>query len=219
LSWTGRCIKTGLTIIRIKALSQHRQQLRSYLEGELAQEDLLMRHPICEEELKTRIKKRVALSYLPCVSPTVAPEEARSDQKALRPPAPSEDKFPPEYPADLLSASSPVSADFVFRPLEKGTHLICAIHRVKSTLQTTYKLYLEDIVTRDTEGAGAVARPADPKPLLIAKRSHGLSFSCTVFPVLGPSVGPCAKISKTGKYSFETIKLNQQGAFFILSIA
>ena len=108
------------------------------------------------------------------------------------------------------SSLPPLESSMLVRPLEKGSHMICKVIRQKSTLHTTYKMYLENILTSNESsnfsssssgsnggssngrsdananaaanaGAGASANASDnDQPMLIAKMSSGLTLSCSI---------------------------------------
>lgn len=122
---------------------------------------------LTNEELKRKIEDRISLTYFPGISNVT--------------------NNPPKFHAEVVDNNNQTAMvehpalsldpEFVLRPLSKGTHLLCSIRRSKSTLHTTYKMYLEETVT---SGENEANKHQSLCPLLMAKRSHGLTFSCPI---------------------------------------
>lgn len=118
--------------------------------------------------------------------------------------------LPREAPVDdSLSTTLKLEQSFLSSIPEKNTLLVCNIRRIKSTLQTNYTLYLEDICSESTM-TSSTGKINLNKPLLSAKRQHGLTFSCTISSLLDISTmkesTSIGKINKSGQvYSFTGI--------------
>ena len=189
MSWNERCQLKGLLDCELRDVSHNVTTMTN-------------------SEILEKIDERISFFYLPgaVCSSSSSSSAATSSSSSSTVASNVEEKWNNAVPTQisLPTSSLEMSSDFLFVPLKKGVHVMCRIQRQKSTLQTVYRMYLEEIVE---PGSHSLTRN---RPLLIAKRSHGLTFACTISSLLDDceikdkdssvSTELQAKISKSGSY-------------------
>jgi hypothetical protein len=175
---------------------RNRLTLVNLLSSDSEIEDWAESMELTPQKLRSRVEERISYS---CFPSNIKSTEIESTST-----------LPFEAPVDdSISTSLHLESSFLSSIPEKNTLLVCYIRRIKSTLQTTYTLYLEEISSESTM-TSSPGKINLNKPLLSAKRQHGLTFSCTISSLLGMSTMKdsitIGKIIKSGQvYSFTGI--------------
>ena len=177
---------------------------------------------LSDEEVKRNILQRVSFAHFPCLSvcettlyngmgdDTSTPSSSSSSSTRRDRPS-----MTSSNDANIVSSLPALQSSFLVNPLERGSHMLCNVVRYKSTLHTTYKMYLETILPSKEDGSVSSHTNADNgnsginsnapdnrQPLLIAKMSSGLTLSCNIHSYLQGEEASnlIAKVTKSGKY-------------------
>ena len=172
---------------------QDRSALVKLLETESDLEETALDMELTVDTLRDRIEERISFSYFPTnMKPITHPRSSSSLGNVVADIEPSVDDRKID-PAALYNTPA------------DDTLFLCNIKRSKSALQTTYTMWLEEICC--VSGMIPSGKVNWNKPLLSAKRQHGLTTSCTISALLGPTSKkdsqPIGKLTKAGQvYSF-----------------
>ena len=110
-----------------------------------------------DAELAREVENRISFSFFPCsllldgnVGKMGRSGEEESDDvtRSSSSDLPTHSKnIETLSSSDNIPMKSPLAPRFLVNTLDKGTYMVCNIRRIKSTLQTTYKMYLESVIT------------------------------------------------------------------------
>ena len=164
---------------------------------------------LSDEEVKRNILHRVSFAHFPGLSVcevgfdngTVGDDTSTPSSSSIQIDRPSSTS-----PGDISMASSLPSLQpaLLLNPLERRSHMLCNVVRHKSTLHTTYKMYLETYIGPNESGISGIDNNVSDihQPLLIARMSSGLTLSCNIHSYLQgeETSNLIAKVTKSGKY-------------------